>query len=102
MGYTTDFEGAFQLDPPLEPEHLAYLRRFSHTRRMKRHAELLEDRPDPERLAAGLPNGVEGAYYVGSPAPFGQDWDDPSVSESNTPPGDQPGLWCRWTPSSSR
>jgi len=37
MGYTTESEGAFHLDRPLDGEHWKYLMKFSRTRRMKRH-----------------------------------------------------------------
>jgi hypothetical protein len=33
MGYTTDFEGEFMLDRPLNAEHQDYLQMFSETRR---------------------------------------------------------------------
>lgn len=121
MGYSTDFSGAFQVKPPLKPEHSAYLRKFAATRRMKRDAKLAEALPDPLRLAVGLPIGDEGAYYVG-----GSEHDcseDASVLDGNCAPGAigyrdprpweerkraeaelyaafaaQPGLWCQWVP----
>ena len=34
MGYTTDFEGAVTVVPPLNEHEIAYLRRFADTRRM--------------------------------------------------------------------
>ena len=40
MGYTTRLYGQFKIQPPLKPEHLAYLLAFSDSRRMKRNAEL--------------------------------------------------------------
>jgi hypothetical protein len=110
MGYTTDFKGRFDLDKPLTPEHAAYLTKFSETRRMKRDAAKAEALPDPVRLAAELPIGDEGAYFVGAPGFMGQHEDD-SVLDGNLPPGQgrdgysrtkpagcQPGLWCQWIP----
>mgnify|MGYP000691612867 CR=1 FL=1 len=72
MGYTTDFEGTFALDRPLSPEHAAYLRAFSHTRRMARSA-LAEDMTDDVRSAAGLPIGEESGsldHMLGKAADF--------------------------------
>lgn len=103
MGYTTTFQGRFVLDKPLTPEHAAYLARFADTRRMKRSQIMLNDLPDPLRVAAGLPLGREGEYYVAGEAandPI-QD-DDPSVVDDSEPPGEQPGLWCDWVPTADR
>ena len=97
MGYTTDFEGEFLLDRPLEPLHEAYLKQFSETRRMKRDAKLADDLDDPIRIAAGLPIGFDGAYFVGGRGHSGQDKDN-SILEYNHEPPEQPGLWCQWVP----
>ena len=98
MGYSTEFRGEFTLDKPLSPEHKAYLDAFSATRRMKRDSAIAETLPDPIRIAAGLPIGIEGEYFVGNTNDFGQDH-DVSVINYNSPPSDQPGLWNQWTPS---
>ena len=122
MGYSTVFSGQFSVTPTLKPEHAAYLRRFSETRRMKRDAALAEKLPDPLRLAVGLPIGDEGAYFVGAVSLHGEAT-DASVLDSNQAPGlpsygkpldfaewshqkeaaieagAQPGLWCQWVPS---
>jgi hypothetical protein len=98
MGYHTDFSGEFQLDKPLTPEHAAFLTDFAASRRMKRNASIAETFPDPVRIAANLPIGEDGEFYVGSAAVnCGQD-DDGSVVNHNTPPASQPGLWCQWIP----
>jgi hypothetical protein len=95
MGVDTYFEGSFKLDKPLKPEHLAYLKRFSETRRMKRDVSQLQDAPDPIREATGLPLGPEGGYFVaGDQYGIG----DPTVVDRNEPPQGQPGLWCQWIP----
>lgn len=49
MGYTTDFEGKFELDRPLDPQQLNYLKLFFETRRMKRDAKLTKNRVDTAR-----------------------------------------------------
>lgn len=98
MGYTTDFEGAFKLDRALAPEHAKYLTAFAQTRRMRRVPAVASTLPDPIRMAAGLPVGIEGGYYVGG---YGKNYGqarDASVVDHNKPPADQPALWCQWTP----
>lgn len=97
MGYTTDFEGNFDLNKQLSAEHSQYLRQFSETRRMARDAKKAEKMPDPVRLAVGLPIGPEGAYFVGGTGCAGQDR-DASIIEYNNEPYGQPGLWCQWVP----
>ena len=103
MGYTTSFNGSFNVSPALKPEHRDYLMKFNNTRRMTRDAAKAELLPDPLRIAAGLPIGEEACNYVGSTAPHGQDesiYGDPNsiILDYNQAPGDQPGLWCQWIP----
>lgn len=97
MGYTTDFEGKFNLDKPLTVVHANYLKKFGDTRRMKRDPEKAAALPDPEREAVGLPIGIESEYFVGGIGVTGQT-DDESVTDHNTPASTQPGLWCQWVP----
>lgn len=97
MGYTTDFNGSFELNKPLAPAHKAYLEKFAETRRMKRKEELALELPDPIRDAAELPVGFDGAYFVNGRGYCGQD-NDESVTDSNRPPTGQPSLWCQWVP----
>ena len=75
MGYTTDFVGWFQVDPPLNEDETDYLRAFSRTRRW--------DRP------AGP--------YVVLPHPLADDEDEPESDAYNRPATGEPGLWCPWT-----
>jgi hypothetical protein len=97
MGYTTEFSGEFTVTPALKPEHARYLQKFSETRRMKRNQTLTAKRPDPIREAVGLPVGVEGEFFVGAQADFGQE-NTPDILDYNGPPARQPGLWCKWEP----
>jgi hypothetical protein len=99
MGYTTDFKGQLAISPPLTKEQTDYIKKFSTTRRMKRDATIAEGLADPVRLAVGLPIGAEGGYYVGAGGWAGQDTDS-SVTNHNSPPSGQPGLWCQWTSNS--
>jgi hypothetical protein len=99
MGYDTQFEGEFVVDPPLSEEHEEYLKAFCNTRRMKRDARKATKLPDSRREAVGLPVGVQGEFYVGSvdDGHHGQ-VNDESVVEHNDPPRTQPSLWCDWIP----
>lgn len=97
MGYTTEFEGSFRLDRPLRPEQVQYLQQFNGTRRMSRDAKIAASLPDPLRQAVGLPIGENGGYFVGGTGMAGQD-DDASVVDYNSPPSEQPSLWCQWRP----
>ena len=99
MGYTTDFSGEFEIEPPLDTDQVAYLNQFATTRRMCRHADRTAMRPDPLRVAVGLPVGPEGAYFVNAGGMCGQELDAPDVRSGNNPPVEQPGLWCQWVPS---
>ncbi len=100
MGYTTDFQGEFTVDPPLTPEHKAYLEQFAYTRRMKRDPAIAETLPDPLRIAVGLPIGVDGGYYVGSSKSNCGQEETPGILAYNAPPAGQPQLWCQWVPTS--
>ena len=95
MGYTTDFNGYMTIEPPLKPEQVSYINKFSETRRMERDPDKASQIPDPLREAVGLPIGEEGGYFVAGVGFAGQDKDD-SVTDSNEPPAGQPGLWCQW------
>ena len=75
MGYTTDFEGAVTVVPPLNEHEIAYLRRFADTRRMDREL---------------------GPYYCGKG--FGGQEQEPDIRDYNKPGFGQPGLWCKWEP----
>jgi hypothetical protein len=75
VGYTTDFTGQVTVTPALNKSEIAYLRRFSGTRRMNRR---------------------NGPYYTGTGF-AGQDH-EPDIVEYNRPPEGQPGLWCHWVP----
>ena len=97
MGYSTDFQGSFNLNTPLTESHKNYLHKFSETRRMKRDPKKAAELPDPIRVAAGLKIGPEAAYFVGGAGWAGQDR-DASILDYNREPSSQPGLWCQWVP----
>lgn len=87
MGYTTEFDGCFTLNKPLDDETYNFLVKLNETRRMKRNL--------PEKY------GVDGEFYVEGGGEFGQDKEE-NVVDSNVPPSTQPGLWCQWVPSEDR
>lgn len=76
MGYTTDFVGWVQMDPPLNEHETDYLRAFSQTRQWDRPKGRFVVLAHP--LADDEPNGPVDAYNRPAPA--------------------EPGLWCPWTP----
>lgn len=98
MGYTTTFDGQFDVTPALQPEHAAYLRAFAYTRRMKRSAAKTTLRPDFTREAVSLPVGSEGAYFVGAQEDYGQEFGAADIIDPDNPPTEQPSLWCNWVP----
>ena len=87
MGYTTDFEGRFNLDRELDEETFQLLSKLNDTRRMKRDV--------------GPEYGVEGEFYVEGKGFKGQDHED-NVVNSSAPPATQPGLWCQWMPTADK
>jgi hypothetical protein len=83
MGYTTEFNGKFNLNKKLDKETHEFLTKLASTRRMKRKLP-------PEY-------GIEGEFYVDGAGYAGQDRED-SIVDYNKPPSTQPGLWCQWIP----
>jgi hypothetical protein len=94
MGYTTIFEGNFELDKHLDDEIFNLLKGLSETRRMKRNPEILE------QLGYGNAElfGVDGEFFVGKDF----EYFCPSIINQNIPPGKQPGLWLQWVPNDDR
>ena len=72
MGYTTDFEGEFKVEPPLSATEVAYLKRFATTRHC-------EHQPGPY-----VADGSSDCPGTGTCAQEGEG---------------VPGLWCKWEPS---
>jgi len=87
MGYTTEFEGRFDLNKVLDDETFDLLTKLAATRRMKRDVD--------------SKYGVEGEFYVLGKGYAGQDR-EPNVIDSNHPPRSQPGLWLQWIPTEDR
>lgn len=83
MGYTTDFDGGFNITPILSDKDKEFLIKLAETRRMIRNV--------------GSEYGVEGEFYVDGTGFAGQDRDD-TIVDYNMPPSTQPGLWCQWIP----
>lgn len=77
MGYTTDFYGSVKVSPPLNEHEVSYLKEFNGTRRMDRE---------------------NGPYFVKGEGSFGQGSGPDTVYHHNSPPAEQPGLWCQWVP----
>lgn len=94
MGYQTDFEGQFGVEPTLSKDDKDYLHKFAKTRRMARDVSKLEG--DPKKY--GFESwGVEGEFYVDGTGDFGQGHED-SITSRSSSASTQPGLWCEWEP----
>ncbi len=76
MGYDTTFYGRIKVVPDFNSKEIEYLNKFSDTRRMNR---------------------TNGDYYVDGKGLAGQDY-EPDIIDYNSPPLEQPGLWCQWIP----
>lgn len=88
MGYTTDFNGRFYLDKPLDDNTFNLLSGLAKTRRMKRNVK---------------DYGIEGEFYF-NPDDFensGQT-EDKTIIDYNSPPSTQPSLWLQWIPTEDR
>lgn len=76
MGYTTDFIGHVDIEPPLNDVEIEYLIAFSQSRRCRR----------------------PGGTYVVPANPRAEDpYGAPDVDSEAVPEG-QPGYWCDWEP----
>ena len=73
MGFSTDFVGHIDIEPPLNDSEIAYLLAFAASRR--------HDRGDPYEVP-GNPRAAIG--------------DGPVDESYNRPPEGQPDLWCDW------
>ena len=74
MGYTTDFLGHIEIDPPLNDQEMTYLSAFHHSRRW--------DRP--------------GGPYDVPPNPFAEERPEGGLDRYNRPGRGQPELYCQW------
>ncbi len=86
MGYTTEFQGSFKFNKPLDLKTKTFLNKFAGTRRMARKV--------------GPEFGVEGEFYVdGGDGEYGRgQGHDDNIISYNEPPCTQPSLWCQWVP----
>ena len=94
MGYTTEFNGSFDLkfnDESKREEVIKLVNGLATTRRMKRDLSKLGidlDKPIEDY-------GIDGEFYLVFDGDFGQSKDS-SIINSNSPPSTQPGLWLQW------
>lgn len=78
MGYRVSTVGHIDVHPVLNDDEFEYLTAFGESRRCTR---------------------PQGAFWVPS-SPFGFEEEvEASTQDINSPPDDQPGLWCPWIPS---
>ena len=81
MGYSTEFEGSFKINKPVDDDTYELLYGLATTRRMKRKL--------------GPEYGIEGEFFIAKDSFFGQD-ETPDIIDYNSPPITQPSLWCQW------
>lgn len=100
MGYRIDFRGNFKVTPALSPAHRLYLKAFSESRRIKRDEAKTTELFDDIREIAGLPVGRDGCYCTVDHGIYctSMELDILGVVNYNSPPADQPSLWCDWEP----
>lgn len=81
MGYTTEFNGEFKTDQPVDIATYKLLYGLATTRRMARRVD--------------SKYGIEGEFYVEDTENAGQN-ENSNIITYNQPPKTQPGLWCQW------
>lgn len=89
--YSTVFEGQLEIEPPLSYHMRSYLDLFCRQEHVKRDADKCANHPDPFRVQAGMPVGIDGEFYTGN--------DCDSIVDESQPPSTQPSLFCNWQPS---
>jgi hypothetical protein len=94
MGYSTQFEGSFNVTPRLLDSHALYLIEFARVRHVKRDVTKLGAIADPGRAAVSLPIGTEGEYCLRAR----HFYEEETILDYNRPPATQPSLWCQWVP----
>ncbi len=97
MGYSTDFLGSLHFSRPLRDQEMDYINALTQCRRMKLDVAKLHEtykgaHGNPFAKTDADVYGVDGEYFTQELS-----YDDPCVSNYNSPPGTQPGLWCHWT-----
>lgn len=96
MGYTTEFEGEFLIEPPLSTKLTKYINRFSNVRHMKRNIEKTKELyPNWRDFCFRCRLGYEGEYFAIESDDYGQEYTS-DIIDYNEPPETQPGLWCDW------
>lgn len=95
MGYTTYFEGSFQVDGPLSDAAKDLIDGLGTTRRMKRDSQKLADRLGITLEECVEKYGEEGQLYCGERECSGQARTS-DIIDYNFPPNGQPSLWCQW------
>jgi hypothetical protein len=96
MGYSTDFNGAFDITTPLSPEQIKFIQMFSDTRRMQRNVSSIKslDTKNEECIQLLTSLNIDLKFYCGNGF-AGQDRDS-SITDYNSS-GIFPSLWCGWT-----
>ena len=100
MGYTTKFDGRFDLNKKLSPEMREFLVRWNHTRHIQYDVDKLKaaDKYWKTRTWKNGELGPEGLYYAPGSILDMMDGVRDCAKNDNLPPVDAPSLWCQWMP----
>ena len=95
--YNTTFIGAFKINKKLDKYVANLINGITTTRRMKRDISKLAKKFNISNELAQMKYGIDGEFYYDTSdfKKFGQS-NDNTIIDINSPPGDQPGLWCQW------
>lgn len=97
MGYTTNFCGSFVFSRDLTEQEIAFINAFANTRRMRRDVAKLQAEFEGKHgnpFTPENPYGPEGAYFASEDNTT--NYNHSSILDHNSPPREQPGIWCQW------
>ena len=93
MGCSTIQISKFQIKGDVTPELISYMNAFSESRRMRRSNKKIKKLyPNWKAYCLNGELGTDGEYFA---CPVERK-KDKSIIDYNTPPAEQPSLWCDW------
>lgn len=96
MGYHTNFNGKITSCQTFDKETIEYLKGISSTRRVKRSTKILAKRLGISEEKCIKLYGKEAKNYFDDKGYMGQ-IHTIDITNYNSPPDNQPSLWCDWT-----
>lgn len=96
MSYYVEYTGELKPDKPFSEDLVKFLNMFGEIRHMQRNNDKIKQIfPNWKELCYKDNLGEDGKYFVSGTGYRGQG-EDNSVIDYNTPPYDQPSVWCDW------